>query len=99
MAKVGLWLTEELEEQIGELHGRMLKDPLLRELKVSKSDVLRLLLQRALPFVRMEHELWPRETDGSGPTDLKELRKQLKKMDAALRRMERKEELDDFDED
>jgi len=63
MPKLGLWIDDELNAEIDRLHELMLQSSLLRDLKLTKTDVLKMLIRRSLPSALVEHGVLPRDTD------------------------------------
>jgi len=63
MPKLGLWVDDEMNEGLDQLHQAMLADPLLRDLKLTKTDVLKMLIRRSLPMALLEHGIFEEGVD------------------------------------
>jgi hypothetical protein len=66
MPKLGLWVDDEMNEGLDQLHQAMLADPLLRDLKLTKTDVIKMLMRRSLPMALLEHGIFE---EGADPMD------------------------------
>ena len=69
MPKLGLWIDDELNAEIDRLHEVMLRKHLLRDLKLTKTDVIKMLIRRSLPSALVDHGEIPK---GSDPDELLE---------------------------
>ena len=55
MAKLAFWAEPELEERLSALHKAMQKDSRLRSLKLTKTAVLKMLIQESLEWAELEY--------------------------------------------
>ena len=63
MPKLGLWIDDELNAEIDRLHEVMLRKHLLRDLKLTKTDVIKMLIRRSIGPALVEHDELPKNTD------------------------------------
>jgi hypothetical protein len=80
MPKLGLWIDDEMNDGLDQVHQAMLADPLLRDLKLTKTDVVKMLIRRSLPMALLEHGLFEEGVDPMDAYDVVEdqQRKQAK---------------------
>jgi hypothetical protein len=65
MPKLGLWIDDELNAEIDRLHEVMLRKHLLRDLKLTKTDVIKMLIRRSLPSALVDQGELPKNMDPS----------------------------------
>jgi hypothetical protein len=63
MPKLGLWIDDELNAEIDRLHEVMLRKHLLRDLKLTRTDVIKMLIRRAIGPALVEHGELPKDAD------------------------------------
>jgi hypothetical protein len=63
MPKLGLWIDDELNAEIDRLHKAMLQKHLLRDLKLTKTDVIKMLIRRSIGPALVEHGEVPKDAD------------------------------------
>jgi hypothetical protein len=54
MPKLAFWADDEMDERLDRLHRAMLSDPALRDLKLKKTDVIKMLIRRSLDWAVLE---------------------------------------------
>jgi hypothetical protein len=55
VTKLAFWAEPELEERLLALHEGMKKDPRLRGLRLTKTDVLKMLIRQSLDWAEIEY--------------------------------------------
>ena len=63
MPKLGMWVDDELDGRINELHAAMKRRNEFRDLKLTKTDVIKMLIRRSLDTALMEYGVVPKDLD------------------------------------
>ena len=72
MPKLGMWLDDELNGQIDQLHETMKGRLEFRDLKLTKTDVLKMLIRRSLDDVCIEYGFIPERLHALDPEEILE---------------------------
>ena len=70
MPKLGMWLDDELNGQIDRLHETMKNRLEFRDLKLTKTDVLKMLIRRSIDETCLEYGFVPEHLRESDPDEI-----------------------------
>jgi hypothetical protein len=72
MPKLGLWIDDELNGQIDQLHAAMKRRLEFRDLKLTKTDVFKMLIRRSIDDALLEHGVIPENLMRMDPEEILE---------------------------
>jgi len=70
MPKLGLWIDDELNGQIDQLHAAMKRRLEFRDLKLTKTDVIKMLIRRSLDDALLEYGVVPENLKRMDPSEI-----------------------------
>lgn len=72
MPKLGLWIDDELNDQIDQLHAAMKRRLEFRDLKLTRTDVFKMLIRRSIEHALLEHGVIPENLKRMDPDEILE---------------------------